>query len=215
MKIHKIKQKTPEWFNLKKRFPFSASNAQAISSYGAGLDTLIDEVMVERFSTEVIDNISSPDIRRGNELEDDARQIYELETGNKIEEVGFITNELISDLAGVSPDGVIDADGLAEIKCLKGTVYIKKLYEYFEKGYFKIDSAHEWQLQMQLLISDRDWVDYIIYNPNFKKSIVIQRVYKDPLAQQKLRTGIKVAENKFKIKEALLINNLTDYATSC
>jgi hypothetical protein len=215
MKIHKVKQKTPEWFDLKNRFPFSASKATAISSYGAGLDTLIDEVMVERFSTEKIDKISNSDINRGNELEDDARQIYELETGNKIQEVGFITNELISDLAGVSPDGIIEEDGLAEIKCLKGTVYIKKLYEYFEKGYFKIDSAHEWQLQMQLLITGREWVDYIIYNPNFKKSIVVQRVYKDPLAQQKLLTGIKVAESKFREKEALLINNLTDYATSC
>jgi hypothetical protein len=203
MQIHKIKQKSDEWFELKKQYPFSASKAQAIANAGAGLETLVDEAIIGIHSTGQKEIYTNGHLERGNELEEQARSIYELEKGVTVEEVGFVTEEEYS-YAGVSPDGLVNEDGLTEIKCLADNVYLKKLYAIAETNDFKVDTGHEWQMQMQMLFTKRKWCDYVLYNPNFKKSILIKRVMADPVKQEKIKTGLKLAELQFNKKKELL-----------
>ena len=110
MKSHKVNQGTPEWFELRIKHPLTASKAQAISAQGAGLKTLCIEKLSEKYSSEVKEKYTNKDLERGVELEEQARAIYELQTGNTVKEVGFITDSKISKLAGVSPDGLVDKD---------------------------------------------------------------------------------------------------------
>ena len=50
----------------------------------------------------------------GERNEDGAVDEYYMETGNKVQKVGFVTKE---DWAGCSPDGLINDDGGLEAKC--------------------------------------------------------------------------------------------------
>jgi len=110
MKSHKVNQGTPEWIELRIKHPLTASKAQSISAQGAGLKTLCIEKLSEKYSSEVKEKYTNKDLERGVELEEQARAIYELQTGNTVKEVGFITDSKISKLAGVSPDGLVDKD---------------------------------------------------------------------------------------------------------
>jgi len=205
IKFHNLEQQTPEWFELKNGHPLSASKAQAIATAGKGLETLVMDYLTKKYSSGEDEGFrGNKETARGNELEPIARSIYELDQGVKVEEVGFITNSKISDMAGVSPDGLVSTDGMLEIKALSDDVYTKKLAGFGEKGEIKIDSGHLWQMQMQMLFAERKWNDYMVYNPNFTKSFFITRVSADPVQFQKLLTGIKIGEALYKKWDALI-----------
>ena len=211
MKIHKVEQGSDEWFALKNDYPLSASKAQAIATAGAGMETVVHEALTEKYSSADRESYTNEHIERGNDLEEDARAIYELEHKVTVEEVGFITDDKLSTKGGVSPDGLVGKDGLTEIKCIMDKAYLLKLIQVGNVGVFKIDSAHEWQMQQQMLFTKRKWVDYCIYNPNFSQPLLVQRVKADPEKQQKILTGLKLAEKHYdrleeSVKKALKIN---------
>ncbi len=184
-----IVQGSTEWFDLKLKYPLTASEAQAIGSQGKGLETLCWDKMAEKESSAPRDSFTNKHLERGVELEPQAREIYSLETGNEVEIVGFITDESISKVGGASPDSLVNEDGLLEIKCYED----KKYFRAMKKG-LEIESAYLWQMQMQMLFTGRKWCDFAVYNPNFKKSLLVQRVFPDPVMQQKIRTGLAMGE---------------------
>lgn len=195
MQIINIQQKTPEWFALRVKYPLTASEAQAIANQGKGLETLVWEKMTERFSIADKERYSNKDLERGVELEPLAREMYELETGNKVEEVGFVINEKVSSVGGASPDGIIVAqNGLLEIKCFDDKKHFQMIVDLKEEGDFKIESQYEWQMQMQMLFTETDWCDFVAYNPNFKESLLIKRVYIDKEKQEEIIKGLKQGE---------------------
>jgi len=204
MKTHNVLQQTPEWFELRKQYPLTASNATAIASAGAGLETLVWTKMAEKYSTAKQEGYTNKDMERGNELEPQARSIYELETGNKVVEVGFVTNEDISPVAGASPDGLVNEDGNLEIKCPTDVKYIKMIAESKTTGTFTVESSYMWQMQMQMLMEDRKWTDYVVYNPNFEQSLLVQRIELDEVMIEKLKVGLKKGEALIKEVEAKL-----------
>lgn len=191
MKIHyDIIQGTPEWRRLRAG-KLTASNAQAIATAGKGLETLIYETLAEKHSSGEYSDYTNEDMERGKELEDMARQMYELETGNKVTQAGFIE---LDEYTGCSPDGLVGEAGMIEIKCRKDSVYLRALIEGL------IDIKAKWQVQMALLVSGRKWIDYIEYNPNFVKSMNITRIYPDAEMRIKLEEGI--TEGKKLLAEA-------------
>lgn len=188
MKIHEIEQQSPEWFNVRK-LKATASHATAIGNCGKGLDTYVLEIVAEYLSSADKEQFSNKHTDRGNELEPQARTIYELTTGKDVKQVGFIEH---NDYFGCSPDGLIDDDGGLEIKCIDDVGYLKMLLGE------EISSDYQWQIQMNLLITGRKWWDFVAYNPNFKQSIIIKRVVPDKDKQEKLSNGFILAENKIK-----------------
>jgi len=79
MKIHRnIEQASPEWFALR-LWKMTASHATAIGNNGKGLETYILEMMAESFSSAEKEQYSNEHTERWNELEGQARSIYELE----------------------------------------------------------------------------------------------------------------------------------------
>jgi len=172
MKIYTdIIQGTPEWKELRK-WKMTASNAQPIGNNWKGLDTYIIEVMAEKNSTWEKEWYSNSDMERWVELEPIARDMYELETWNKVQEVGFIEyNEYI----WASPDWLIWEDWGIEIKCVKDINHFKMILN----GESEIDTKYLWQIQMNLLIAGRKFWDYVSYNPNYKKSLLIFRILPD------------------------------------
>ena len=198
MIIHKdIVQGSDEWLAIRKG-KMTASHAQEIASAGKGLDTYIIKLMAEYFSSGEYSGFRNSHMERGTELEPVARSMYELETGQVVEEVGFIE---YNEYAGCSPDGLVGEDGGIEVKCHDDVSHFKIILN----GEKELDTKYIWQIQMNLFVTNRKWIDYVAYNPNFEQSLLIFRIYPDPEAFKKLEEGIAAGERK--IKQFLLMFN--------
>jgi len=194
MKIHKIEQQSPEWFEIR-RGKMTASHAQAIGNNGKGLDSYILDVMSKYYAEVQEEQYTNEQMQRGNELEAQARKIYELLNGVTAEQVGFIE---LDEYTGCSPDSLIGEDGGIEIKCHNNLNHFKLLLDK------KIASDYMWQIQMNLYITGRKWWDYVAYNPNFKDSLVVIRVEPDQEKIEKLKIGLGSGKEKIKgIKKRL------------
>lgn len=191
MKIYNFEQGSEEWFKVRLG-KLTASSAQAIASNGAGLDTLVFEKVAEILTGKSKAPYTNEDIERGNELEAMARNSYELENGDLVKRVGFIE---LDEFTGCSPDGLVGDKGLLEIKCKNDANFVKYLYE------GKIDPAHNWQVQFQMFVTEREWVDYVIFNENFTQTTVIKRIERNESEIAKLKAG--VAMGKAKIQSIL------------
>jgi hypothetical protein len=53
-------------------------------------------------------------------------------------------------------------------------------------------------MQMQMLICGRDWCDFVVYNPNFKKPIQITRIEAAKTKQDDLLVGFQKGEEIIK-----------------
>lgn len=181
MQIHnEVKQGTDEWLKLRLG-KFTASDAQAIGNNGKGLESLIYEKVAEAITGKVKEAFTNVDIERGKELEEFARNRYELETGKSVTETAFVE---LDARVGCSPDGFVGTNGLVEFKCKSDVNFVKYLLDK------KIDPAHEWQMQMQMYVCDRDWCDYVVYNPNFPNPLVIVNVGKNEVLISKIKAGL-------------------------
>jgi len=197
MKIYKdIVQGTDEWRKIRAG-KMTASHAQAIGNCGKGLETYVLDMMAESYSSGEYDGYTNPHMERGTELEDQAREMYSLETGSTVEQVGFVE---YNEFAGASPDGLISDDGLLEVKCHADRKHFRIILD----GKKAIDSKYKWQAQMQLLVTGRKYVAFVCYNPNFKKSLLIFKMTPDEKMQAKLLEGFEIGEEKIKEIKAKL-----------
>jgi len=200
MIIHNFEQQSPEWFDFKKG-KMGASKADAIGNCGAGLKTLCKNIVKDMIVEK--EHYTNTDIERGNTLEPIARLKYEYETGVKVHECGLFE---YNDYVVCSPDGYI----LDKSNCkIIGGIEIKaknddKHLDLLLGGEF--DSTNKWQCQMAMLISGAKWWDLISYNPNYKKSIIIKRIYHDKEKFDKLLKGFELGEKL--IKEYLENDNI-------
>lgn len=90
----------------------------------------------------------------GIEAEPYALRDYELRTGHLCETVGFIHHPFVPWL-GASPDGLINNDGLVEIKCPDPQ---------FWKHRTEVPEHYYAQIQAQLQCTGRVWCDYWQWN---------------------------------------------------
>lgn len=96
-------------------------------------------------------------MKRGQELEPEARDLYSIRTGNTVETCSFITTDCES--YGASADGLIGEDGGIEIKCLVSPERIRNAILNYD--------ISEWidQVQGGMWITGRQWWDFVIYCP--------------------------------------------------
>ncbi len=185
MKIYlDLVQQSPEWYAVKD-LKLTSSEATAIGNNGKGLDTLCRTLVRKHYSSCKESGFQTKDTQRGNELEPLAREMYELETGKKVQKVGFIE---MDEYTGASTDGLIGEEGVWEGKALDDNNHFQIIMD------MEVPSDYDWQAQMELLVTGRRYVDLTFYNPNFDKSLVIFTVYPDPHKQEALRKGLETGK---------------------
>ena len=138
----------------------------------AQLDYLT-ELVVERLTGQRVQKYVTAAMQWGDH-EPAARAAYERATGTSVEETGFVAHDTL--LAGCSPDGLVDWDGLIEIKCpYKSSVHIETLL----RG---MPDEHRAQVQGQMWITGRQWCDFVSYDPRMpvELQLHIQRINRDP-----------------------------------
>ncbi|MBQ4438461.1 YqaJ viral recombinase family protein [bacterium] len=199
MQVYNFDQHSEDWYNIRLG-KLTASHAKEISVGGAGLETLCFNLVGEILTKKKKETYQSAAMARGNELEDQARTLFELQTGLDVEQVGFVEED---DLCGCSPDGFIEGrtSGI-EIKCPEDNTFAKYLFD----GVIKPE--YYAQMQMQMMLCNADHWFYVVFNPDFDEQIIIKRVEADAEFQDKLRKGIE--KGKARIREILaqIENNL-------
>lgn len=129
---------------------------------------------------------------RGIEMEQEARNFYELVNNVSVQQVGFCVGEPDIEY-GCSPDGLVGDDGMIEIKCPSLAVHVGYLLD----GTLPVDYFQ--QVQGELLVTGRKWNDFISYYPGLKPLIV--RVARD----EKFIQALKIEVEKFckQLKETI------------
>ena len=122
---------------------------------------LAKEILAERMTGEVMRRYVTPEMQRGTEREPDAREAYEVHTGNLVRLVGFIKHPTI-EMCGASPDGLVDDDGLVEFKCPTTTTHL----EYLMHG--KVPDDYKPQMTLQLACTRRSWCDFVSFDDRLK-----------------------------------------------
>ena len=149
-------------------------------------------------------------MRTGTEQEPIARSRYERITGNLVEEVGFITTD--DGLFGVSADGLIDDDGVLEIKCM---VSSDTLFTAVAEGDI---SEYIDQCNGYLWLLGRQWVDLVLWVPDLNH-MTIKRITRDEAAIEALEADLiafshLVRQYESKLRKALTSAKTPEEATA-
>jgi len=164
MKIINVEQRSPEWYACRLGVP-TASNFDKIVTMKGDPSKQAEKYMFklagEKVSGACEESYTNGAMQRGIELEDEARQLYQIINGVEVEQVGFC----LADGYGCSPDGLVE-DGLIEIKCPSIAVHVGYLLDN------KLPSDYFQQVQGQLLVTGRKWCDFVSYYPGIKPLIV-------------------------------------------
>lgn len=116
------------------------------------------ELLCQRLTGKNDTSFTSTAMQRGIDLEPLARKTYILNQFDaKVTEVGFIPHPTIH-FFGASPDGLVNDDGLLEIKCPNTSTHLDTL--------ITREPKHEYLLQMhaQMLCTGRRWCDFVSFD---------------------------------------------------
>jgi hypothetical protein len=185
MEIHTCAQGSPEWFAVRAGIP-TASEFSTVMASGKGggesktRKTYMLKLAGERLTGKPMENFSGGAMKRGKELEAEARDLYAFLTDAEPEQVGFITNGPM----GCSPDSLLSTNGLLEIKTEAPHLLIGSL----DRNDFPPD--HKAQCQGQLMVAEREWLDLAIYYPGLP--LITHRTYRDESYIAAMRREIDV-----------------------
>lgn len=173
-----FEQGSPEWL-LARLGRATASSFQSILAkvqYGGESATRRNyraTLVLERLTEEPKEHIKNEFTDWGHDTEELARTMYMARTGNIVEQVGFAQHDEL--MAGASPDGLISTDGGIEIKCKTSANHLEGL----KLG--RMPNIHRAQVQGNLWIFEREWWDYVSFDPRFPDNaqLLIDRIYRD------------------------------------
>jgi hypothetical protein len=197
IEIFNFEQGSPEWIACRLGIP-TASKFGTILAKGrdGGASKTRKEYLFkllgERVTGEQMYNYQNDHMERGKEMEDEARNYYAFMTDAEPQRVGFIKNFG----AGCSPDSLVGNDGMLEIKTKLPHIQCELLVT----GVFP--SEHIPQLQGQLWIAEREWVDFESYWP--KTRPFIKRVYRDEPYILDLAKAVDIFMNELATMEGVL-----------
>lgn len=194
MRVYHVPQGSPEWAALRLGRPTASEFARIVTPTGKLSEQartyahlLVAEELLGR-SLVSLDELEW--VARGKELEPEAARLYEFEKDMDTEPIGFITTD--DGRFGASPDRLVGRDGLLEIKCPAPQTHVGYLIDGFSKKYAP-------QVQGQLLVSEREWTDWMSYHPEMPSKLV--RVYRDEPYIALLRQALEIFCN---MKDAML-----------
>ena len=182
MKILDIAQRSPEWYKARCGIPTASEFNTIITTDGKQSKQRTKYMYAlagERLGGIVDESYQSFAMFQGIEKEEEARYLYQL-VGEPVQEVGFC----LSDCGkfGCSPDGLVGDQGLVEIKCPLIYTHVGYLIDN------DIPTDYYTQVQGQLLVTGRQWCDFVSYFPGLKPLIV--RETPDEVFQKRLKAEL-------------------------
>lgn len=189
MKIIQCEQNSPEWYAARCGIPSASSFDKIVTT--TGMPSKQREKYLYQLAGEVIsgkseESFQSAAMIRGHEMEQEARQFYELTNGCEIKQVGFCIADEVR--VGCSPDGLVIEDGGLEIKNPLMATHVSYLLDGI------LPTEYYTQVQGNLLVTGRAWWDFISYSRGLKSLVV--RVEPDKVFHQALAYQLRIFCNE-------------------
>lgn len=156
IEIIDCEQNSPAWFDARKGLP-TASGFKNILAKGEGKTraAYMRRLAAEIITGEPLENFTTPAMERGHLLEDEARNLYAFMNDVEPKQIGFIRNGK----KGCSPDSLLGDSGMLEIKTQRGDLLIETILK------DEFPKCHVAQVQGQLLVTEREYCDLLVYSP--------------------------------------------------
>jgi len=179
--IRPARQRSPEWYAIRRgRFTGSEiwklmveardATAKKLGLPGETAMTYIRETLAQSI-TGITPDIHAPALQWGLDHEDDGKKEYMERTGAILVENDFAPFE---DYGGGSVDGLIDRDGILEMKCpYTSEKHLENLILAAKKPNEAFMKAERrdlyWQVQNNMMCTGRKWAHFVSYDPRFPK----------------------------------------------
>lgn len=189
LQVFDCEQNTPEWQAARLGIP-TASCFDDVLAQGRGgapsktRRTYMLKLVGERITGDPMDNYTNAHMERGHAMEDEARRLYVFTREVEVTRVGFVRNEIKAMMVGCSPDALIGDDGVLEIKTKLAHLQAEALLDGV------LPPEHKAQVQGQLWVTGRTWVDFVSYCPKMRPLIV--RVLRDEPYIRNLEDSVAV-----------------------
>lgn len=164
--IYAVQQNTPEWLQLRTG-RCTASRVKDVMDFTAkGLPSAkrtgyLYEIVCERMTGLAAEHFVSAPMQWGSEMEELARDSYEVHTGNEVLKIGLATHPEI-EMFAASPDGIINGEWLFEAKCPLPGTHIKWILAGV------VPEDHVWQCCAEMACWQLDRVDFMSFDPRPK-----------------------------------------------
>jgi hypothetical protein len=123
-------------------------------------------------------------MKRGRELEEEARLAHEEEIDVLVQQCGFVSTDC--ERFGASADGFINDDGCAEYKCFEAAEKVFAMI--LEQDHSEVMD----QVQGQMMITGRDYCDFCLYHPDLApRALTIWRIERDDKYIEELRKDLE------------------------
>lgn len=162
-------------------------------------ESYLYELLGEYFTRIPVELPSFKAIQWGKDHEDEARLCYEAFRGVSVQQVGFVSIPGLR--IGCSPDGLVGDDGGIELKCPYTTREHMRTTDTNT-----VPTEYEWQVQGNMLVTDRQWWDYVSFDPRFTDeesidmALHVIRVERDEGRIEELREALLSFECKLNEK---------------
>jgi putative phage-type endonuclease len=183
-------QGSEEWFAARLGKPSASKTADVMakikSGYGASRANYMMELLCQRLTGQREEGYTNAAMQRGTDLEPVARSAYEINTGVMVEECGFILHP--DGIAfGASPDGLVEPDGLLEIKCPNTATHI----DFLRTG--KPEGKYILQMQSQMACADRQWCDFVSFDDRLPEQLQYRcvRINRDAAVISEILTEVR------------------------
>lgn len=163
-------QGSQEWIQARLGIPTASHFDKLITPKtgkpSASADGYMDRLLAEWLIGETLDEDITQFMERGTQMEADAVHFYEALRDVDVTPCGFCLTE--DRRVGASPDRFIGDDGLLELKVPGAAThvgYIRSLREPKPTKYYA-------QIQGQLYVTGRQWVDFMSYHPTIRPMVI-------------------------------------------
>ena len=166
--MNEVEQRSPEWFASRLGKVTASRVADVIaktkSGYSASRDNYMAQLICERLTGQQGESFTNAAMTWGTETEPLARSAFEAYADVMVEEVGFVPHPTI-EMSGASPDGLVGAEGMLEIKCPNTATHIDTLLTQ------TVPSKYITQMQWQMACCERQWCEFVSFDPRLPQDL--------------------------------------------
>lgn len=173
-------QYTAEWWKIRRGVPTASEFHRIITAakaeFAAGHKSYINDLIGDELDPDYphLNDGASAAMRRGTQMEPEARGGYEMIVGAKTHTVAFVTTPC--GRFGCSPDSLVGDDGVLELKCPLPSTHVGYV---LDGG---LPAEYRAQCHGHLIVTGREWCDFMSYVP--KRDPFIVRVRRDEFTEK-------------------------------
>ena len=185
MRIINCEQYSDAWWAARLGVPTSSQFSKIVTGKGdpsKQRTAYMYEIAAERLTGKQEDTFISIAMQKGAEREELSRKMYEMEYEIDVVECGLCLTDC--GRWGASPDGLVGDGGLVELKNPLGKTQVERLLMPDPQ----LPSEYVQQVQGQILVTEREWCDFVSYVPGLP--LFVLRVYQDVPFLKKLEAAL-------------------------